>query len=144
MNIFDWANQVFYYKKDWNTFNEKERKSFQSYMINRIVSMNKDYIQIVNYFQKYSIGLLESREVYKWYCDILPKKKQWNKYIKNRQQKNYEVWLIDIIRKYYKVNSKESITYLNLLFQSKEGKMELKKILEAYGTETKKIRKLKL
>lgn len=144
MNIFDWANQVFYYKRDWNTFNEKERKSFQSYMINRIVSMNKDYIQIVNYFQKYSIGLLESREVYKWYCDILPKKKQWNKYIKNKQQKNYEVWLIDIIRKYYKANSKESITYLNLLFQSKEGKMELKKILEAYGTETKKIRKLKL
>jgi len=144
MNIFEWANQIFYYKRDWNTFDEKEKKAFQPYMINRILSMNRDYIQIVNYFQKYSVGLLSSREVYKWYCDIIPKKKQWNKYIKSKQQKNYEPWLIDIIREYYKINSKESITYLSLLFQTREGKIELKKILEAYGTETKKIRKLKL
>ena len=58
MTIFNWLDQIFFYKKDWNEFTETEQKVFQSYIINRFLSMNKDYIEIVNYFQKYSIGLL--------------------------------------------------------------------------------------
>ena len=84
MTIFNWLDQIFFYKKDWNKFTETEQKVFQSYIINRFLSMNKDYIEIVNYFQKYSVGLLESKEIYKWYCNMLPKKKQWNKYIKGK------------------------------------------------------------
>ena len=56
---------------------EDEQKKFSPFIINRWLSMDKDFIEIVNFFQKYSIGTLEPREVYKWYCDILPKGKRF-------------------------------------------------------------------
>ena len=142
MTIFDWLNQIFFYKKDWNEFTEIEQKVFQPYIINRFLSMNKDYVEIVNYFQKYSVGLLESKEIYKWYCNMLPKKKQWNKYIKGKQEKKYDSWVIDIIKKHYAIGKKECIDCLELLYQTKEGKSNLKEILELYGTDPKEIQKL--
>ena len=144
MTIFNWLDQIFFYKKDWNEFTETEQKVFQSYIINRFLSMNKDYVEIVNYFQKYSVGLLESKEIYKWYCNMLPKKKQWNKYIKGKQEKKYDSWVIDIIKKHYAIGKKECIDCLELLYQTKEGKSNLKEILELYGTDPKEIQKLRI
>ena len=144
MTIFNWLNQIFFHKKDWNEFTEIEQKVFQPYIINRFLSMNKDYVEIVNYFQKYSVGLLESKEIYKWYCNMLPKKKQWNKYIKGKQEKKYDSWVIDIIKKHYAIGKKECIDCLELLYQTKEGKSNLKEILELYGTDPKEIQKLRI
>jgi len=144
MTIFNWLNQIFFHKKDWNEFTEIEQKVFQPYIINRFLSMNKDYVEIVNYFQKYSVGLLESKEIYKWYCNMLPKKKQWNKYIKGKQEKKYDSWVIDIIKKHYAIGKKECIDCLELLYQTKEGKFNLKGILELYGTNPNEIQKLKI
>ena len=61
-----------------------------TFIINRWLSMDEHLIQIVNYFQKYSIGLLEPRDTYMWYRDIIPKKKRFNKYIKGKKY-NLEV-----------------------------------------------------
>ena len=46
--------------------------------------MDSEFLEVVNIFQKYAIGTLEPREVYKWYCDVLPKGKRFNKYIKGK------------------------------------------------------------
>ena len=77
MTIFDWINQILVKKTHWNEFTEDEQKKFSPFIINRWLSMDKDFLEIVNYFQKYSIGTLEPREVYKWYCDMLPKGKRF-------------------------------------------------------------------
>ena len=87
MTIIDWMNQLLVHKKNWNSFSEPDQKTFNSFIINRWLSMDKDFIEIVNVFQKYAIGTLESREVYKWYCDVLPKGKRYNKYIKSKKNK---------------------------------------------------------
>ena len=92
MTIFDWINQILVHKKPWDSFDESEQKKFSSFIINRWLSMDKEFIEIVNYFQKYSIGTLESREVYKWYCEVLPKGKRFNKYIKGKKDKKYDDW----------------------------------------------------
>ena len=63
--------------------------------------MDKDFIEIVNFFQKYAIGTLEPREVYKWYCEVLPKGKRFNKYIKGKKSKKYDKDLINILLKYF-------------------------------------------
>ena len=47
-----------------------------------------EFIEFVNYFQEYSIGTLDSREVYRWYCDVLPRGKRFNKYIKGKINKS--------------------------------------------------------
>ena len=86
MSIIDWMNQLLIHKKSWNSFSESDKKSFSSYMINRWLSMDEEFVEIVNYFQEYAIGTLEPREVYKWYCDVLPKGKRFNKYIKGKKK----------------------------------------------------------
>jgi len=137
MTIFNWLDQLLVNKKPWNTFSDTDKKSFNVYMINRWLSMDDDFIEIVGFFQQYSIGLLQPKEVYKWYCDVLPKGKRFNKYIKGKKTTKYDEFLIDIIRKHFECNKIHAIEYIELL-----DKQELKEILEIYGTDKKQIKKV--
>jgi len=137
MTIFDWLNQINYEKKSWDKFSQDEQKKFSTFIINRWLSMDENLIQIVNYFQKYSIGLLEPRDTYKWYCNIIPKQKRFNKYIKGRSTVKYNSELVDTVCKFYETSKQECIEYIGML-----GKDELQDILELYGTEPKQIKKL--
>ena len=137
MPIIDWINQVLVHKKDWNDFTEDEQKSFNTFIINRWLSMDKEFIEIVNYFQKYSIGTLEPREVYRWYCDILPKGKRFNKYIKGKKDKKYDKELLDIIIKHFECSNIQARENLELI-----NKNDLIQILQMYGTDKKTIKRL--
>ena len=137
MTIFDWINQILVKKTHWNEFTEDEQKKFSPFIINRWLSMDKDFIEIVNYFQKYSIGTLESREVYKWYCDMLPRGKRFNKYIKGKKDKKYNTELIDIMVTHFECSKLQVKDYLDLI-----AKNELIEILEKYGMNEKTIKRL--
>ena len=128
MTIFDWINQMLGTKKHWDDFTEDEQKKFSPFIINRWLSMDKDFIEFVNYFQQYAIGTLEPREVYKWYCDILPKGKRFNKYIKGKSNKKYDKDLVSILSTHFEVSKNETKTYIDLL-----DKKEIKEILKMYG-----------
>ena len=72
MTIFDWINQILVDKKHWDSFDDSDQKAFSPFIINRWLSMDEEFVEVVNYFQKYAIGTLEPREVYKLYSDFLP------------------------------------------------------------------------
>ena len=135
MTIIDWMNQLLVHKKHWNEFSEDEQKKFSPFIINRWLSMDKDFIEIVNVFQKYAIGTLEPREVYKWYCDVLPKGKRFNRYIKSKKQKKYNKELINILVNHLECSKLQVKEYLELI-----SKEELVYILELYGTDPKLIK----
>ena len=137
MTIFNWINEILVSKKHWNEFTEDEQKKFSPFIINRWLSMDKDFIEIVNFFQKYSIGTLEPREVYKWYCDMLPKGKRFNKYIKGKKDKKYNTELIDIMVQHFESSKSQVKDYLDLI-----AKDELMEILEKYGMNEKTIKRL--
>ena len=137
MTIYDWINQILVKKTHWNEFTEDEQKKFSPFIINRWLSMDKDFLEIVNYFQKYSIGTLEPREVYKWYCDMLPKGKRFNKYIKGKKDKKYNTELIDIMVMYFECSKSQVKDYLDLI-----AKDELMEVLEKYGMNEKTIKRL--
>jgi len=137
MTIIDWMNQLLVHKKHWDDFTEDEQKKFSPFIINRWLSMDSEFIEIVNYFQKYAIGTLESREVYKWYCDILPKGKRFNKYIKGKKDKKYNKELLTILVKHFECSNQHIKEYLEFL-----SKEDLTNILTKYGLETKKIKRL--
>ena len=137
MTIIDWMNQLLVHKKKWDDFTEDEQKKFSPFIINRWLSMDKEFIEIVNYFQKYAIGTLESREVYKWYCDILPRGKRFNKYIKGKKSKKYDDWLINFLCNHYECSKLQAKEYIELI-----DKQELKDILEMYGTDKKQVKKV--
>ena len=137
MTIFDWINQILVTKKHWNEFTEDEQKKFSPFIINRWLSMDKEFIEIVNVFQKYAIGTLEPGEVYKWYCDVLPKGKRFNKYIKGKKSKKYDKELTNILLNHFECSKLQVQEYLELI-----DKEELKSILEMYGTDKKTIKRL--
>ena len=137
MTIIDWMNQLLVHKKHWNEFTEDEQKKFSPFIINRWLSMDEEFVEVVNYFQKYAIGTLEPREVYKWYCNILPKGKRFNKYIKGKRDKKYDKELLDLIRNHFECSKLQTKEYFELI-----SKEELKEILENYGLDKKKIKRL--
>ena len=137
MTIFDWINQILVKKTHWNEFTDDDQKKFSPFIINRWLSMDKDFLEIVNFFQKYSIGTLEPREVYKWYCDMLPKGKRFNKYIKGKKDKKYNTELIDIMVMHFECSKLQVKDYLDLIHKD-----ELIEILEKYGMNEKTIKRL--
>ena len=137
MTIFNWINEILVSKKHWNDFTEDEQKKFSPFIINRWLSMDNEFLEIVNFFQKYSIGTLEPREVYKWYCDMLPKGKRFNKYIKGKKDKKYNTELIDIMVMHFECSKSQVKDYLDLI-----AKDELIEILEKYGMNEKTIKRL--
>jgi len=137
MTIFNWINEILVSKKHWDDFTIDEQKKFSPFIINRWLSMESEFIEIVNYFQKYAIGTLEPREVYKWYCEILPKGKRFNKYIKGKKDKKYNAELIDIIAMHFECSKLQVKNYLKLI-----DKIELIEILGKYGMNEKTIKRL--
>ena len=88
-NLFDWLNEITVVKTHPENISEESWEKWNSYMIHRYVSMNIDYIDIVNYVQK--INPQNKQQIYSIYREMIPKKKLWLKYIKNEKIKNISI-----------------------------------------------------
>ena len=137
MTIIDWMNQVLVHKKPWDSFSESDKKTFSPFILNRFLSMDIEFIEIVNMFQKYSVGMLENKDIYEFYRRLLPKGKRFNKYIKGKKSKKYDPELISLLCNHYKEGKNNIIDYIDLI-----EKEELKEILEMYGKDKKTIKRL--
>lgn len=147
MKIFDWLGQITCYKKPWDSFTEAEQKTFNTFIINRFLSMRSSWTDMVNELQLYTMGIpLKNGDVYKLYCDVFPKESRpaFMRYIKGKKEKKYDEFLLNIITEYYHISKSEATDYLDILYLSKEGKVELKDILQKYGTDPQIIKKFKL
>ena len=147
MKIFDWLGQITCYKKPWDSFTEAEQKTFNTFIINRFLSMRSSWTDMVNELQLYTMGIpMKNGDVYKLYCDVFPKESRpaFMRYIKGKKEKKYDEFLLNIITEYYHISKSEATDYLDILYLSKEGKSELKDILQKYGTDPQIIKKFKL
>ena len=84
MTLFDWLKELTGKKRDWDSFSDKERESFNPYMVNRFLSMHEPFVELVNYVQ--TIPYTEKQKYYTVYCQLLPKKNVWLKYIKSKMK----------------------------------------------------------
>ena len=69
-------------KRLLESLSESEEKSFSTYLVNRYLSMNMNWIDFVNSLQKYTIGLLRPKEVYHVYEEFIPQGKVYLKWVK--------------------------------------------------------------
>ena len=83
-NIFDWLKQINYQKAPVESFSNEDWELFNSYMIHRFMSMNRDFIEVVNYVQE--LPPQEKRMIYNVYKEFIPKNNKWNKYIKSKNK----------------------------------------------------------
>jgi hypothetical protein len=134
MNIFDWLNEITYHKRSWDTFTLNDKDEFNTYMIHRFISMNPNYIDIVNLIQRYPN--CSKKQIYQFYCDLLPKQKQFFKYIKSKIKGDKET--IDKIADYYKCSTREAKEYILLLNEE-----QLNKVLNVGMSSTNKKRRKK-
>ena len=142
-SLFDHVNQVTSVQNPnyWDEISDEDKKTWSNYMINRFLSMKSDWIDLVNEIQKYP---LEPKELYKVYTSILPKKKQWLRYIKGDKKMDYPKWVYEIVAKDMQVSMREAVSAVETYTMSTGGQSELADILLKYGTEDKEIRKLGL
>jgi|LauGreDrversion4_2_1035121.scaffolds.fasta_scaffold06111_2 hypothetical protein len=110
MTIFDWLNEITGAKRPWNEFTDDAKESFNPYMINRFISMKRDYVDVVNIAQRY---VLPKGKLYEFYCGLLPKSKSFFRYVKSTKSINQEQ--VNALAKYYMCSTREVIDVLPLL-----------------------------
>ena len=125
----------------WDEISDDDKKSWSNYMVNRFLSMKPEWITFVNDVQKYP---LKPKELYKVYADILPKKRQWLKYIKGDKKMKYPTWVYEIVAKHLQCSIRESNDAVEMYEISAGGQAELKDILMKYGKTEQECRKLGL
>ena len=133
-NVFDWVKEINGNKREWNLFSNAEQELFNSYVIHRVLSMNPDFIEIVNEAQ--SLPPTHKKQIYSIYREFIPKNNKWFKYIKsNTKEPNND--LVLKLKDYFKVSIREIKDYLKIL-----DKKEVQSILNKQGLEEKEIKKL--
>ena len=133
-NIWDWLKQINSIKANTNTFSDKDWELWNSYMIHRFLSMNIDFIDIVNEVQ--SINPQNKKEIYTIYREYIPKNNKWNKYIKSGV-KQPKTELLEKLSNLWECSKSEIKEYLNIL-----DKQQIISILGSMGLEKKEIKTL--
>jgi hypothetical protein len=111
-NIWGWLNEITLYKSSPEEISEESWNNFNSYMIHRYVSMDMNYIDIVNYVQK--INPQSKKQIYSIYREMIPKKKVYLKYVKNENKRNYQE-LAEYIADYLECSLGEADEYIDIL-----------------------------
>lgn len=139
-NIFEHISGITDKKTPWDVLSDSDKKSFTPYIINRWLSMNMDFIELVNELQRYTIGQVSPEETYKLYYDILPKQKQFNKYIKGKKADKYNPALVELLSMHFLVSEKEAMEYIDIYQETSLN--TLKEIIKKYGKTDKEVEKL--
>ena len=139
-NIFEHISGITDKKTPWDVLSDIDKKSFTPYIINRWLSMNMDFIELVNELQRYTIGQISNEETYKLYYDILPKQKQFNKYIKGKKADKYNPALVELLSQHFLVSEAEAMEYIDMYQETSLN--TLKEIIKKYGKTDKEVDKL--
>ena len=137
-SLFDHINQITSTQnpKYWEQTSKEDKKTWSNYMVNRFLSMKPEWVELVNELQTYN---LKPKELYKLYTNVLPKGKQWLKYIKGRNDMDHPEWLINVVRNNDESSRKEAIQAIDMLMLTEGGMMELGELSRKWGIEERKI-----
>lgn len=133
-NIFEWLEHLTYKKSSYNSFEEKSWENFNAYMVHRFVSMYEGYIDIANIAQRFHPT--DKKGIYNFYCEMLPKKKMFLRYIKSKIKLSPKE-VKQYISNYYKCSLDEANEYIILL-----DKSDIKIIFDKLGVEIKEQKQL--
>ena len=144
LGLFDHVNQVTrvqdpnYFKK----ISDADKRTWSNYMINRFLSMEPEFIELVNETQQYTVGTQMRGEImYKLLIDLLPKSKVYLQYVKGKNEEKFDKELIEIVMLHFVIPKREAVEYIDMLHKL-GGVQDLRSILMKYGYEEKQIAKM--
>lgn len=131
--LFDHVKHIRQVQKPdyYDSLNETERKSFSKYMILRVLSMDPNVIEEISLISKY-MEVLPEKQLYTLLIQCLPKDFKFYPYIK-KSTKDPNQTIIDCISKKFKVGSRDSTDYYNLLISTEGGIKELHSLVTSFG-----------
>ena len=137
-SLFDHLNQITKVQNQqyWDNLTESDKKTWSNYMINRFLSMKMEWTDFVNEIQKLK---LDSYQLYVVYSSILPKGKQYLKYIKKKKDPIYNTQVVQKISEYFEISQSESEDYLKLL-----SKKQIRELVSKYGYANKELKQMGL
>ncbi len=111
-DIFGWLNEITLYKTPVEEISEESFEKWNSWLINKYVSMDIRYIELVNYVQ--TIPYDNKKQLYNVYKEMIPKQKTFFKYLKvTKHKKNIQA--IDYVAKHFECSLGEAEEYMDLL-----------------------------
>ena len=131
MNPFEHVKNLHTKNRRWEDFNDEEKKSFNVFIINKTLSFNPNYLNIVNMVQNYT-GLnqiLSQKEVFNLYYSLLPTKFRFYRWIKGEKTKK-DKEKAEYLAMHFKVSTREAYDYLKIL-----DKKTIKSIIKNYKNE---------
>lgn len=134
MTLFDWLKELTGKKRDWDSFSDKEKESFNPYMVNRFLSMHQPFIELINYVQ--TIPYTNKEKYYRLYCNLLPKQNVWLKYIKPKMKQPNKN-LLETIASLYEVSTRQAASWVSIL-----DKKYIKEALQKQGLQDNEIKEL--
>ena len=133
-NVFDWVKEINTKKSPVDSFSNKDWDQWNSYVVHRVLSMNPDYLALVNEVQK--LPPTDKKQIYSIYREYIPKNNKWSKYIKS-SNKEPNKDLVNHLKDYFKVSNREVKDYLKILDTT-----EIHRILTDRGLDKKEIKPL--
>ena len=132
MTPFDHIKNLHNKQRRWEDFNDEEKKAFNVYIINKTLSFNPNYLDIVNITQKYSTGQISQKEVFNIYFSLLPNKFRFYRWVKGKKTKK-DKEKAEYLAMHFKVSIREAYDYLKIL-----DKKTINKIIKNYKNGTSK------
>lgn len=121
----------------FESLSESEKKSFNKFMILRVLSMDSKVIEEISFISKY-IEVLSEEQLYKMLINCLPKDYGFYPYIK-KSIKDPNSAIIDCICNKFKVGTKDAFDYYKLLISNESGILELIELIKAFGYSEKEV-----
>lgn len=127
MTLFDHLNNICLDKKILNQNDKESIKNYDSFMINRFISMSEIYLDLVNTINHYSD--IPKHIHSRFYSFIIPKRKQFFKYIKKKKDINQDnkKYIMD----FFNCGSNDIEKILDILSED-----QIKKIVKLYTQNT--------
>ena len=134
MTPFDFLKKVHDKKLKWENLTEDQQKVYNTFIINKALSFNSNYLDVVNRIQHYTPTPKES---FKYFQSMTNDKFRYNKWIKGQKTKSFNPQLLALVSGYFECSSKQAEDYLNIL-----DKKETKTLLKHIGVQENEIKKL--
>lgn len=140
--IFDHINNICYNKsKDYyKSLDDKEKRDFNIFMLQRFISMEPKYISLISFIDKYAFNCLDKEMYNNLLMNILPKEKKFFQYIKKDKKSEENELVISLLAEKLEISKKESKDLLQFLTEE-----EKQKFIESFGIneKPKKVKKMK-
>ena len=132
--VWKWLDEIVYFKTPVEDISEESWDNWNSYTVNRSISMNQNFIELVNFVQ--TVPYDQKKQIYSIYKEMIPKRKIFFKWIKSNTKKK-PTTLVEYVAKYFECGLGEAEEYIDILREH-----GVKRILHDMGLDDKEIKKL--